>query len=434
MSIERRKVRSGLGSVNLITNAYARITGSQLFLPTSEITLSLWASKRNTAQEIYFWANASASKILSLQYLTNKLYFDFGTSGETSSGGRLTSTIDTSLLKNMNHIVCVGSAAAGVMKLWLNGQMIGQQTRLPGGLSYTSDLYLGATPTPGFYLNGVMTDFQLYSIALPDQKVRDLYAGLSPVIASPVCAYPFSDGTGTTITDSTGQGRNAALTNGTWQTDSQIGVGPRTTGVARRGYGYLNLVFDGNSLTSGTQSTEGRNYPAQTAGLLSNAGRNVRVRNLGVAGQTTQQMSADAATDVDTLLSRDGLNICVAWELTNDLVVNEPTAQAAYDNFVTYCQGRRAAGFKVVAVTGSPRSASGTPSDFETKRLAANALIRANWATFADALADAGADSRIGDTGDELDTTYYNADKVHMNNAGYGVVAGIVKDAILTLV
>jgi lysophospholipase L1-like esterase len=434
MSIERRKVRSGLGSVNLITNAYAHITGSQLFLPTSEITLALWASKRNTAQEIYCWANAASSKILSLQYLTNKLYFDFGTSAENSSGGRLSGNIDISLLKNMNHIVCVGSAAAGTMKLWLNGQMIGQQTRTPGALSYTSDLYLGATPTPGFYLNGVITDFQLYAIALPDAKVRDLYAGLSPGIASPLVSYDFSDGTGTTITDRSGNGHNAALTNGIWQTDNMLGIGPRSASSARRFYGYLNLVFDGNSLTSGTQSTEGRNYPAVCAGLLLNAGRNVRVRNLGVAGQTTPQMSTDAATEVDTLLSRDGLNICVAWELTNDLVVNQPSASVAYDNFVAYCQGRRAAGYKVVAVTGTPRSASGTPADFDTKRLAANALIRANWATFADALADVGADSRIGDTGDELDATYYNPDVVHLNNAGYGVVAAIVKDAILTLV
>lgn len=51
--------------------------------------------------------------------------------------------------------------------------------------------------------------------------------------------------------------------------------------------------------------------------------------------------------------------------------------------------------------------------------------------TFADALADVAADTRIGDAGDELNTTYYHlTDRVHLNNAGYAVVAPIVKAAI----
>jgi lysophospholipase L1-like esterase len=194
----------------------------------------------------------------------------------------------------------------------------------------------------------------------------------------------------------------------------------------------VNIVCDGNSLTAGSGANNATAYPPQLETLLRATGRNDCVSNIGIGGQVTTAMTAKAAAHIDANWEGSPQKIVVAWECTNDLFFGT-SAATAYSNFVSYCQARRAAGAQVVAVTVLPRSDAGTPGTFEASRQTVNTNIRANWATFADALADVAADTRIGDPGDELDTTYYTADKVHMNSTGYGVVAEVVKNAILTL-
>jgi len=191
------------------------------------------------------------------------------------------------------------------------------------------------------------------------------------------------------------------------------------------------IVFDGNSLTYRPADTDVTPYPTQCVRLLGEA--NYEWYNFGVGGQITTQMTADAPTEIDVLFDRRrSKNIVVAWEVSNDLFFGA-SAATAYANYVAYCNARRAAGFTVVAVTVLPRSGVGTPGSFEADRGTVNTSIRSNWHSFAHALADVAADSRIGDAGDENDATYYKADLVHLTNVGAGVVAQIVADAIETV-
>lgn len=195
---------------------------------------------------------------------------------------------------------------------------------------------------------------------------------------------------------------------------------------------YL-YVGDGDSLTKGFSAGAGTggDYVTQLVTLL---GRQWEALNFGVGGQGSPQMTADAPTEIDPLLTSLGRsrNVLGAWDVTNSLA-SGASAATSYSDYVTYCQARQAAGWKVVAFTVLPRSDVGIPGTFETDRQTVNTNIRANWATFADALADVAADTRIGDSGDELDLTYYVSDKVHMTAAGYGVVAGVVNTAVLSI-
>jgi lysophospholipase L1-like esterase len=186
----------------------------------------------------------------------------------------------------------------------------------------------------------------------------------------------------------------------------------------------VNLICDGNSLTFGTGSTAGNDYPSQLRDLL---GSGYWVTNVGVGGKSTASMISGGAETVDTRQdSWNPRNWLIAWEGTNQLVIS--TAQAAYDLMVQYCQERRAAGADKIIV--------GTmlPAEFTTeeKRQQYNTLIRTNWASFADAMADVGDDPTIGQEGDNLNLTYYT-DETHMTDAGYAIVAGIFEDAVLSL-
>lgn len=187
------------------------------------------------------------------------------------------------------------------------------------------------------------------------------------------------------------------------------------------------VVFDGCSLVddAGVASADG--MPAQVMALLPTG---LDVANLGVGGQTTQMMAADAAAEVDPLYAAARpAAVLVVWEGTNDLILGAAPpydARQAYRHLAAYCAARQRAGFQVVICTVLPR---GRSAAFYQARNALNARLRAHWRSFADALADVAANETIGGDGAETDTTYYR-DTVHLTAAGYAIVAGVVAEAV----
>lgn len=181
------------------------------------------------------------------------------------------------------------------------------------------------------------------------------------------------------------------------------------------------LVADGNSLTLGLGQTP---YPAQLATSLD---ASWQVVNDGVGSQTTPGMISTAPLRVDNLYNSGRTkNMVVAWEGTND-ITGKVGATAAYNNLKNYSLSRKAYGWKVLIMTILPRSDDyALAAGFESIRQTVNVSIRANWATFADGLVDIGDDPTIGQAGQETNTTYYVGDKVHLNTAGYTIVANAV--------
>src|SRR5262249_47764498 len=151
----------------------------------------------------------------------------------------------------------------------------------------------------------------------------------------------------------------------------------------------------------------------------------------GVNGQTTAQMSADAASQIDTLLAtRFSRKIYVHFSGVNDLGSGDTTG--AYNAIASDCLGRRNAGYQVVVVTILPRSDGATPSGFEANRQTVNTSIRNGIASFGTVVADAGADATIGVAGASSNATYYG-DGLHLLSAGDAILASVVKTAIDTL-
>lgn len=197
-------------------------------------------------------------------------------------------------------------------------------------------------------------------------------------------------------------------------------------------YGFLRskvVVFDGNSWTFGQGASTGNSYPQQAMATI---GTDWDWMTYGISGQTTPGAASNFATTGSQIGGYEySKKVYVALEVRNHLVIGGGVdATTAYNAYVSWCQAARTAGFKVVAVTPFVTNGGTEPVGYSTANAAVCALIRANWATFADAFADVGADSRLSDPNN---ATYFNADKIHLTDVGYGVVASTVAPAVLSL-
>jgi lysophospholipase L1-like esterase len=192
------------------------------------------------------------------------------------------------------------------------------------------------------------------------------------------------------------------------------------------------IVCDGDSNTDvvvplATISTV---YP----GLLSidYAGK-AEVINVGIGGKKAIDLITDEPTTIDPFFVGNYANKVV----TIMVGINHSGADSAtvYGHIRTLCLARKAIGWKVVICTFTPITVQGDyPVWQETYRQEVNALIRANYTEFADALADVGADETIGVFGSQENLTYYSADEIHLTEAGHEIVRDIVKAAIDSIV
>jgi lysophospholipase L1-like esterase len=183
------------------------------------------------------------------------------------------------------------------------------------------------------------------------------------------------------------------------------------------------VVFEGDSRTAGTGATNlAYNYPSLAARKLSG---NWKCANVGDSGQPLTTM----ITEIDSELNQPGSfagKVCVLWGGVND----NDTPASMHASISTWCGLARAKGYKVVVCTEIDCQLATHTEWHNTNYQALNDLIRANYAGYADGLADLGANANLQDA---TDTTYFLADKAHLTDAGYEVVAGIVATAINSL-
>lgn len=217
-----------------------------------------------------------------------------------------------------------------------------------------------------------------------------------------------------------------------------------------------NIVCDGNSLTAGQGATSGQTYPVQLGALLTTQGATAAVENKGVGAQNTQDMEADASTDIDPLYDSSKSNYLLVWEGRNDLNQNNGlTVQQAYNNLVTYCENRQAVGWKVILFSLLPSYTASYNGDttvagyeaLEADRVALNVLLKANWTFFADGYVDFDSDPEINtfhnneqsgyvyssSTAPTASTNGLYTDGTHLTNAGYAIVAKLALNELVRL-
>lgn len=179
------------------------------------------------------------------------------------------------------------------------------------------------------------------------------------------------------------------------------------------------VVWDGGSIIAGHGADPGYEFPVQTLAVVPKACQSL-VSSTGSA--KIADMLADAPFEVDVHYNPYAdLNVCVVLAGGGDFRLGA-SAASIYSSLRSYCEQRRAVGFRVVVLSVLP---SNRPQTFEATRLAYNTMLRAQWPKFADGLVDVAADPRIGDFGDELDTQFYLTDQLHLTNAGNAVMAAV---------
>jgi len=190
------------------------------------------------------------------------------------------------------------------------------------------------------------------------------------------------------------------------------------------------LVADGDSNTSGAGVLPSQAWPAVLATTL---GLSYNVTNIGIPGDTLANMVATNKFDnfAQPHYVAGRVNVAVQAGGINDVRIAGANQTNFAANLTTYGQHARSLGWKFIACT-LPKEHyvpdwTQEAADFE---LATNNWIRANWTTFADALADFAANSAFSDT---LNTLYYQSDRLHHAPQGHVVKAGLVFDQLASL-
>lgn len=196
-----------------------------------------------------------------------------------------------------------------------------------------------------------------------------------------------------------------------------------------------NIWWDGDSLSYGYNSSLATNslmHDAPSWMMNRIMGDSARISNVSVAGQTLVSMESDASTTIDVFYDAQGFpqkNILIVWGGTND-INGGSTGAAAYTNLTTYCNSRRAAGWKVYTATMISRT--GFDATKETHRQTFNTSLRSGWPAICDGLVDLDANTPIGGVGTYSNTTYYDSDATHLTRKGYEIVARSFYNAITT--
>lgn len=202
-----------------------------------------------------------------------------------------------------------------------------------------------------------------------------------------------------------------------------------TRGIPRR-----QIVFDGDSLSNQGASllVGGMRYPTTTQSSIVSSGKKYAFQNYSIGGRQTHVLVSEFDTKIAPWVSPN--DILIMWEITNDLgqgALGNKTAAEAIQNLANYTAKARAKGVFLVYLTMIARDMAGDPVDLETKRIEVNAELRNNTSTYCDLLVDVGGLSVFDSQADCANTTYYHADKCHLTNTGYDLIASTVYTALL---
>ncbi len=183
------------------------------------------------------------------------------------------------------------------------------------------------------------------------------------------------------------------------------------------------VICEGDSLTAGTGSTGGSNYVSQMNlnGLYGNY-----VTNIGHGGDVISANSAatDALTSLTNTIGYAKQTVVMMMQV-NDIAVND-SVPIVTTNMLTWQNNVRAK-FPNAKIMWLTSMAANLGTTLNARLVEVNTWLKSGTANI-DYVGDLRADPRLQTFSD---TTYYDPDGVHLNNAGYLVMATIVRSNLV---
>src|SRR5690606_4265795 len=136
----------------------------------------------------------------------------------------------------------------------------------------------------------------------------------------------------------------------------------------------------------------------------------------GIASVQTNMTNA-VVPKRDITRTKDIVDI---WIGTNDIASGTETGLSLYNKYIAVHAQARAVGFKTCANPILARSSvmAVSQATFDDESLIFNDLLAANWATFSDAFSAYNNDPVLCAPGASNNTTYFQGDKIHLNETG----------------
>lgn len=186
-----------------------------------------------------------------------------------------------------------------------------------------------------------------------------------------------------------------------------------------------NIVCDGDSIMAGQGVGSNAVFAAKNMGIpnaIALLQQDHEVYNIAVASQRISNLVTNFAGLALTRYKQETVRNFYCMNIgTNDTAAGV-SAASLYASVVAHCGTARAAGFKVIINTQTPRN-----DGLSAVRDAYNALIRANWTQFADGLADLAV---VPELADNTDLLYYDSDQLHFNSYGSQVAGQVFSNEI----
>lgn len=124
-----------------------------------------------------------------------------------------------------------GTYNGSFVGLYINGVKVAQ-TALTGAIRQDNNqVTIGSFASGSTIFGGLLDELSVWTVALSDTQIAMLYDhGIFPPTGL-LARYDMDEGTGTTLTDRTGNGYNGTINGGTWSSD--VAAAPRTPSVLR---------------------------------------------------------------------------------------------------------------------------------------------------------------------------------------------------------
>ena len=144
---------------------------------TNGITIAFWQFGRTTASNTMIYGiNASSDRVINIHLpFSGQVYWDCGNGGSFFYD-RINTPVATSAYKDQwNHWVFWKDVSAGIMRIYLNGQVFLEGAGKTKTLDTITRLYVGSDNSQSLFYDGLMDELAIWNRPLSEREISNIY-------------------------------------------------------------------------------------------------------------------------------------------------------------------------------------------------------------------------------------------------------------------